>query len=170
MESDTGGKESLRDSVRHCVDSTISFSKMSRPELERILSDLLHGEGKNRARVEEILDELRVRSKKSVDRFSELVRAEVRREFDSFPTARREEIGEFFERLVALVGEYFGPKRARRSGPGATRPAKAAPAKKGTKAAPARKSAVKTAPGKKAAAKKAAPKKAAPKKAAAKRA
>ena len=169
MESDTGGKQSLRDSVRHCVDSTISFSKMSRPELERILSDLLHGEGKNRARVEEILDELRVRSKKSVDRFSELVRAEVRREFDSFPTARREEIGEFFERLVALVGEYFGPKRARRSGPGATRPAKAAPAKKaakkGTKAAPARKSALKTAPGKKAAAKKTAPKKAAAKRA-----
>ena len=120
-------------------------------------------------RVEEILDELRVRSKKSVDRFSELVRAEVRREFDSFPTARREEIGEFFERLVALVGEYFGPKRARRSGPGATRPAKAAPAKKaakkGTKAAPARKSALKTAPGKKAAAKKTAPKKAAAKRA-----
>jgi hypothetical protein len=162
MEQDSGGKESIKDSVRHCIESTVSFSKMSRPELEKLVGELLRGEGKGRERLEELLEELRLRSRKGVDRFSELVRSEVHREFDAFSPTRRDEIGEFFERLVALVGEYFGPKRTQRSSakkapakaPAKKAPAKAA-AKKAAKAAPAKKAPAKKAPAKKAAAKKA---------------
>ncbi len=172
MESDTGGKESLKDSIRRYAESTFSCSKANRPEIERIIGEILRGEGKGRERLEELLEELRTRSKRSVDRLSELVHSEVRREFDSFSSTRRDEIGEFLERLMALVGEYFGPKRAHRAGaPAAKRAAaKKAPAKK----APAKKAAAKQAAPKKAAtkvgAKKAAPKKAAAKKVAAKKA
>jgi polyhydroxyalkanoate synthesis regulator phasin len=176
MEKDRGGKETLKDSVRRYVESTVNFSKMSRPDLERIVGELLHGEGKNRERVEEFVDELRQRSKTSVDRFSELVRAEVRREFDSFSSTRRDEFGEFLERLVALVGEYFGPHRTHRGGARGAGPtpaenaaaksaAKKAPAKKTTGTTPVRKAPVKKAPAKKAPAKKAPAKKAPAKKA-----
>lgn len=179
MEKDTGGKESLKDSVRRYVESTVNLSKMSRADLEKIVGELLHGEGKNRERVEEFLDDLRQRSRTSVDRFAEFVRAEVHREFDSVSSTRRDEFGEFLERLVALVGEYFGPHRTRRAGTraagptpaenaaaksaarkdpakkAAKAPARKAPAKKAAGATPVRKTAAKKAPAKKTAAKKA---------------
>ena len=156
MERDTGGKESLKDSVRRYVESTVNLSKMSRTDLEKIVGELLHGEGKNRERVEEFLDDLRQRSRTSVDRFSEFVRAEIHREFDSVSSTRRDEFGEFLERLVALVGEYFGPHRTRRAGArgaGPT-PAENAAVKSAAKKAPAKKAA--KAPARKAPAKKAA--------------
>jgi hypothetical protein len=156
MEKDRGGKETLKDSVRRYVESTVNFSKMSRPDLERIVGELLHGEGKNRERVEEFVDDLRARSRTSVDRFSELVRAEVHREFDSFSSTRHDEFGEFLERLVALVGEYFGPHRTHRAGARAAgpTPAENAAAKSAAKKAPAKKAAAK-APARKAPARKA---------------
>jgi polyhydroxyalkanoate synthesis regulator phasin len=176
MEKDTGGKETLKDSVRRYVESTVNLSKMSRADLEKIVGELLHGEGKNRERVEEFLDELRQRSRTSVDRFSEFVRAEVHREFDSLSSTRRDEFGEFLERLVALVGEYFGPHRTHRAGARAAgpTPAEGATAKSAAKKAPAKKAAAKSgakkAPAKKVPAKKAPAKKAPAKKAPAKRA
>jgi polyhydroxyalkanoate synthesis regulator phasin len=176
MEKDTGGKETLKDSVRRYLESTVNLSKMSRADLEKIVGELLHGEGKNRERVEEFLDELRQRSRTSVDRFGEFVRAEVHREFDSLSSTRRDEFGEFLERLVALVGEYFGPHRTRRAGARAAgpNPAEGAAAKSAAKKAPAKKAAAKSgakkAPAKKVAAKKVAARKVAAKKAPAKRA
>jgi len=172
MEKDTGGKETLKDSVRRYVESTVNLSKMSRADLEKIVGELLHGEGKNRERVEEFLDELRQRSRTSVDRFSEFVRAEVHREFDSVSSTRRDEFGEFLERLVALVGEYFGPHRTHRAGARAAgpTPAEGAAAKSAAKKAPAKKTAAKKTAAKKTAAKKAAAKKTAAKKTAAKKA
>jgi hypothetical protein len=131
----------------------------------------VHGEGKNRERVEEFLDELRQRSRTSVDRFSEFVRAEVHREFDSLSSTRRDEFGEFLERLVALVGAYFGPHRTHRAGARAAgpTPAEGATAKSAAKKAPAKKAAAKSG-AKKAPAKKVPAKKAPAKKAPAKRA
>ena len=106
-----GGRESLKDSLRRYLEGRSAFAGMTRSELEQLVSEFLHGDGRGRERLEDLFEELRARSRKSVDRVGDLVRSEVRREFDSFSPSRREEIGEFIERLVGLFGEYFGPGR-----------------------------------------------------------
>jgi hypothetical protein len=164
-------RESMRDSVRRLLEQRSPFAGMTRADLEQIVTEFLHGDRRSRERVEDLLEEVRAHSRRSVDRLGQLVRTEVRKEFGSFSPARREEIGEFFERLVGLVGEYFGPGRRERASVPETAPAiaeqpakvakkKVAAAKKtATKKATATKAAVKTATVKKAAAKSPAAKK-----------
>ncbi len=160
------GRESMKDSVRRYLESRSPFSGMTRAELEQVVTEFLRGgDGKNRERVEDVIEEIRARSRRSVDRLSDLVRTEVRKEFESFSPGRREEIGEFFERFVGLVGEYFGPGRRSHAETAekSTRPAAESVRK-------AVKKAVKKVPATKAAAKKAVAKTVGAKKTSAKRA
>lgn len=107
-----GGRDSMKDSVRRYLEQRSPFSGMTRSELEQVVSEFLRGgDSKNKERVEDVIEEIRARSRRSVDRLTDLVRTEVRKEFESFSPGRREEIGEFFERFVGLLGEYFGSGR-----------------------------------------------------------
>lgn len=142
---------------------------MSRSELEQFVNEYLGGDNKHRERVEDLIEEVRARSRRGVDRLTELVRTEVRKEFGSFSPSRREEVAEFFERLIGLVGEYFGPGRSSRASTETKRPAATTVKKAAAKKAAVKKAAVKKAAVKKAVAKKAVAKKVA-KKPAAKRA
>jgi uncharacterized protein with WD repeat len=110
------GRESMSDSVRRYLEKRSPFAGMTRSELEQVVSEFLRGDSKGRERVEDVIEEIRARSRRSVDRLTDLVRTEVKKEFETFSPSRREEIGEFFERLVGLVGEYFGPGRQHHAG------------------------------------------------------
>ncbi|MGB9111197.1 MAG: hypothetical protein WCF24_00535 [Acidimicrobiales bacterium] len=153
------GRDSMKDSVRRYLEQRSPFSGMTRSELEQVVSEFLRGgDSKNRERVEDVIEEIRARSRRSVDRLTDLVRTEVRKEFESFSPGRREEIGEFFERFVGLLGEYFGSGRrshdetAKKSPPAAKSVRKAV--KKAVKKVPATKVAAKKAVAKADAAKK----------------
>ena len=162
-EEPRSGHESLKDGLRRFLDGRSSFLGMSRSDIEGLISELMGHEGKGRERVEDLFEEVRARSRQGVDRVGETIRSEVRREFDILTPERREKVGEFLERLVGLIGEYFGagrhrddhgaspheaPVEAIAAGP----PAKKAPAKKAAaKKAPAGVSGTKKAPAKKAA-------------------
>jgi len=159
------GQDSVKDSARRRLENRSLFSGWSRSELEQFVSEYLSGDSKKRERVEDLIEEIRARSRRGVDRFTDLVRTEVRKEFGSFSPARREEIGEFFERLVGLVGEYFGPGRTAGAPAETTERRQAATAvkkavKKAAKKVAAKKTAVRKVAAKKVAAKKAAAKKA----------
>ena len=166
------GRESMKDSVRRYLENRSPFSGMTRSELEQFANQFLGGDNKNKERVEDLIEEVRARSRRGVDRLSDLVRVEVKKEFSSFSPSRREEIGEFFERLVGLVGEYFGPGRREhpiKATRTAARSAERAAKKSVKKAASATKAAAKKTVAKKAAAKKGTAKKAPAQRAAAKK-
>jgi|GEM_PF-29905 len=170
-EQGSGGFESLKDSFRRFLETRSGFSGMNRSELEQMISDFLRGDGKGRERFEDLFEEFRARSRKSVDRIGEIIRSEVRKEFTSVSPSRREEIGEFLEKLVGLVGEYFGPGRFSRSKSHTSEEPPAALAKKSVAKSPAKRTAAKksaqkqTAASSKDAAAKKSPAKKAPKKA-----
>jgi hypothetical protein len=161
------GRETMKDSVRRYLENRSPFSGMTRSELEQFITEFLRGDSKNRERVEDLIEEVRARSRRGVDRITDLVRTEVKKEFDTFSPSRREEIGEFFERLVGLVGEYFGPGRrdhAIKTTRTAAKSAEKAAKKTVKKAASATKAAAKKTVAKKKVAKRAPAKRAAAKK------
>jgi hypothetical protein len=161
------GRDSAKDWVRRFLDGSSSFMGLSRSDLEGLVSELFGKQGKGRERVEDLFEEVRARSRQGVDRVGGTIRSEVRREFDIFTPERREQIGEFLERLVGLIGEYFGPSRHHRDHaaeePEAALPVAGEPAadeppeaeRSPAKASSEKASGTKKAPAKKAAAKKA---------------
>ena len=142
-EHGSGGFESLKESFRRFLETRSAFSGMGRSELEQIVSDFLRGDGKGRERFEDLFEEFRARSRKSVDRIGEVIRTEVRKEFDTFSPSRREEIGEFLEKLVGLVGDYFGLGRFGRSKHSEEEGLPAAQAEKSVAKAPVKRTATK---------------------------
>lgn len=183
------GRDGLKEMLKRYAEAGASLSKLTRADLEELARETLRGGGSGRDRVEDLFDEVRTRSRRGVEQLADLVRAEVRREFESRAAKRRDELGEFLERALALVGEYFGPGRYANRGdrdatsrpasaagdgvappePAVTTPATAA-ATKAARATPARKTPAAKAPAKKPAAAKAPAKRPAAAKAPAKKA
>jgi polyhydroxyalkanoate synthesis regulator phasin len=141
--------------LKQLLDSTVSFTQMTRERAEAIVAELVR-EGQVRTEeyqrnVQELVD----RSRESAERFNEMVRAQV------------------VKVLTDLGVVQTAQKAAAQTAPArkASAATKKAPAKKAAaKKAPARKAVAKKAPAKKAAAKKAPAKRATAKKAPAKKA
>ncbi|HLI14900.1 MAG TPA: hypothetical protein VKV23_02455 [Acidimicrobiales bacterium] len=155
----TDGREGLRELLKRYLDAGASLSKASRAELEDMVREALRSSAAGRERVEDVLEDLRARSRRGIEQLGEVIRAEVRREFEARAARRRQELADFLERAVALVGEYLGvgrPTTPSASESAATEPAaKKAPARR----APATKAAGGKAPARKAPATKAAARK-----------
>jgi polyhydroxyalkanoate synthesis regulator phasin len=140
------------ETVKRYLDAGANFTGLTQRRAEAIVRDLVKTGEVQAEQAQQAVQDLLDRSRRSTEKFLEVVRHEVRAQVASLGLASKKELARLEKRIDVLV-----PRKAA---------AKKAPAKKST----AKKAAAKKAPAKKAAAKKAAPKKAAAKKAAAKKA
>jgi hypothetical protein len=182
-------RDNLADLLRRSIEAGRSLPRKSRAEFEAALHDLI-ADPPGREHLEDLLEEVRARSRRGVDALVDFVRAEVRREVAREARRRREEtmvqmgqglehLGSLFERLVTSWTETDSDDvgradetAANAAGGSQTRPAPVpearAPAPP-TSTVPNTSTAVKAAGSKKSAGKKSAAKKSAAKKSAGKK-
>ena len=164
----TDRSDALKRNLKRYIESgsalSASFAKMSRSDLEHALRGLTQPGSDARDRVDDLVEELRVRSRRGAEQIIDLVRGELQRELDAALSKRREELADLAERAIRLAGAVIGYA----TGSGAHTDGATAPPSDPTPAAPAKPKAAATkrrpatkAPAKKAAAKPQAAKRAA---------
>jgi len=146
--------------VKRYLDAGANFTELTQRRAEAIVKDLVKTGEVQAEQAQQAVQDLLDRSRRSTEKFLELVRHEVRAQVASLGLASKKELARLEKRIDTLR-----PKPAAKKAPAKKAPAKKTAAKK----APAKKAAAKKAPAKKAPAKKAPAKKAAAKKAPAKK-
>ncbi len=147
--------------VKRYLDAGANFTELTQRRAEAIVKDLVKTGEVQAEQAQQAVQDLLDRSRRSTEKFLELVRHEVRAQVASLGLVSKKELARLEKRIDSLR-----PKPAAKKAPAKKAPAKKTAAKK----APAKKTAAKKAPAKKAAAKKAPAKKAPAKKAVAKKA
>ena len=147
--------------VKRYLDAGANFTELTQRRAEAIVKDLVKTGEVQAEQAQQAVQDLLDRSRRSTEKFLELVRHEVRAQIASLGLVSKKELARLEKRIDSLK-----PKPAAKKAPAKKTAAKKAPAKK----APAKKAVAKKAPAKKTAAKKAPAKKAPAKKAVAKKA
>jgi len=147
--------------VKRYLDAGANFTELTQRRAEAIVKDLVKTGEVQAEQAQQAVQDLVDRSRRSTEKFLELVRHEVRAQIASLGLVSKKELARLEKRIDSLK-----PKPAAKKAPAKKTAAKKAPAKK----APAKKAVAKKAPAKKTAAKKAPAKKAPAKKAVAKKA
>jgi DNA-binding protein HU-beta len=156
--------------VKRYLDAGANFTELTQRRAEAIVKDLVKTGEVQAEQAQQAVQDLVDRSRRSTEKFLELVRHEVRAQVASLGLASKKELARLEKRIDSL-----NPRSAARKAPAKKAPAKKAPAKKtaakktAAKKAPAKKAAAKKAPARKTAAKKAPARKTAAKKAPAKK-
>jgi DNA-binding protein HU-beta len=152
--------------VKRYLDAGANFTELTQRRAEAIVKDLVKTGEVQAEQAQQAVQDLVDRSRRSTEKFLELVRHEVRAQVASLGLASKKELARLEKRIDSL-----NPRSAARKAPAKkAAAAKKAPAKKtAAKKTAAKKTAAKKAPAKKAAAKKAPAKKTAAKKAPAKK-
>jgi len=146
--------------VKRYLDAGANFTELTQRRAEAIVKDLVKTGEVQAEQAQQAVQDLVDRSRRSTEKFLELVRHEVRAQIASLGLVSKKELARLEKRIDSLK-----PKPAAKKAPAKKTAAKKAPAKK----APAKKAVAKKAPAKKTAAKKAPAKKAPAKKAPAKK-
>lgn len=165
----------LKEQIRHYLDTGAQMSKMSRRELEEMLGGFIQSAAPSREKLEDAVEEVRARSRRSAGALSDLVRSEIRKEVEAATRRHREELADLVDRASSLLGDFLSraPKSGGAKGPadGHERPEADEAGSDGSDGtSPAGASAAQAAPARSAAAKKASPTTASAKKAPAKKA
>jgi vacuolar-type H+-ATPase subunit H len=150
-----------------------SLSKMTRADLEHALRDLSRPGSEARAKADDVIEEMRARSRRGAGQFVDHLRGEFQREIESVVSKHRSDLSDLAERAVRLVGAMVGhtpSSEEPETTPAGRRASTGKKAASPKAAAPKRAPAKKTAPGRAAATKSAAAKRPAKANAAAKKA
>jgi polyhydroxyalkanoate synthesis regulator phasin len=151
--------------VKRYLDAGANFTELTQRRAEAIVKDLVKTGEVQAEQAQQAVQDLVDRSRRSTEKFLELVRHEVRAQVASLGLASKKELARLEKRIDSL-----NPRSAARKAPAKKTPAKKTAAKKtAAKKAPAKKAAAKKAPARKTAAKKAPARKTAAKKAPAKK-
>ena len=126
--------------LRRYLDAGIAFTQMTRARAEAIVKDLVKTGEVQRDQAQKNVDDLVDRSRKNTEQLLEIIRTEIRNQFQSLGLATQDDVRRIEKRLDAVE---------------TGRPAAAAASAGPTKKAPAKKAVAKKAPAKKAPAKKA---------------
>jgi hypothetical protein len=128
--------------LKHYLDSgtalSASISKMTRSDLESALRELTHPDSDARQRVDDLLEEVRARSRRGAEQLSDLLRNELQREFEMLSKRRNEDLADIVDRAVHLFGTVIGHSTP--ASPSDAPPAaSAAPPRRGPRSSPATK-------------------------------
>ncbi len=151
--------------VKRYLDAGANFTELTQRRAEAIVKDLVKTGEVQAEQAQQAVQDLLDRSRRSTEKFLELVRHEVRAQIASLGLVSKKELARLEKRIDSLKPKPAGKKAPAKKAAAKKAPAKKAPAKKTA----AKKAVAKKAPAKKTAAKKTAAKKTAAKKTAAKK-
>jgi hypothetical protein len=108
----TDRSDALKRNLKRYIDSgsalSASFAKMSRSDLEHALRGLTQPGSDARDRVDDLVEDLRARSRRGAEQIVDLVRGELQRELDAALSKRREDLADLAERAIRLAGAVIG--------------------------------------------------------------
>jgi hypothetical protein len=85
-------------------DLSASLSKMTRSDLEHTLRSLTRSDSEARQRVDDVVEELRARSRRGAETLFEVLRSEAQREFDLIVHRRRDDLADLADRVTRFAG------------------------------------------------------------------